>query len=167
MSGLLLLVTGSRNLDDAELVLHALAERAQPGARLMHGGHGLTLRRERSGLDPMLYLTPVRSADAQADRAWRREIAQTVAVGPVTVVPADWAAPCQDTCRANHRKISAGRSYCPAAGVFRNQVMVERAALAAARGWTVQVLAFPRGGSAGTRDCMRRAEAAGLEVVAL
>ena len=40
--------------------------------------------------------------------------------------PADWEGPCRDTCRPGHRKRdSAGREYCPAAGMYRNAGMLD------------------------------------------
>jgi hypothetical protein len=43
--------------------------------------------------------------------------------------------------------------------------MIHAAATAAADGVEVRVLAMPRGASPGTRDCIKRALRAGLEVV--
>lgn len=86
--------------------------------------------------------------------------------------PAKWAAPCRDTCEPGHRrKWLPGRTMCPAAGVHRNQDMVDAALRAA---WSekdgcpelldVVCLAFPLPGSVGTHDCARRAAAAGIRV---
>lgn len=56
-----------------------------------------------------------------------------------------------------HRKTNRrGTEYCPTAGHRRNQKMVDAGA--------DLVVAFPLGRSTGTRDCMRRAEKAGLAV---
>jgi hypothetical protein len=71
---------------------------------------------------------------------------------------ADWGGPCRDTCKPGHRR--SGRNgrgdYCPAAGDYRNQVMVDLGADACVAG-------LKHGArNAGTRDCMRRAAAAGL-----
>lgn len=70
---------------------------------------------------------------------------------------ADWNAPCADYCKHTPRFRVTGEPYCPAAGVIRNQTMVDLGADIC--------LAFPLGESKGTRDCMRRAEAAGITVV--
>lgn len=90
-----------------------------------------------------------------ADRlAW--EWASRVDV-PVDVTMADWSGPCAVECRPGHRRVRrGGGEYCPLAGHRRNQVMVDRGA--------VVCLAFPLGVSRGTRDCMARAEAAGIPV---
>lgn len=40
--------------------------------------------------------------------------------------PADWEGPCRETCQPGHRRYrTSGTSYCPAAGVYRNQRMVD------------------------------------------
>lgn len=43
---------------------------------------------------------------------------------------ADWAAPCRETCRPGHRQKRYGRDYCPAAGEYRDQAMVDLGAVA-------------------------------------
>lgn len=69
--------------------------------------------------------------------------------------PAKWSAPCRETCAPNHRRRRRnGTTYCPAAGNYRNQEMIDAGA--------DLVLAFP--GGSGTADCVRRARAAGIEV---
>lgn len=70
-------------------------------------------------------------------------------------VPADWERDCDSSCYHKPR-FKYGRPYCPMAGHLRNQVMVDRGADVC--------LAFPIGKSFGTRDCIKRAEAAGIEV---
>ena len=68
---------------------------------------------------------------------------------------AQWSALCRDTCQPQHRRRRKnGTSYCPAAGNYRNQVMVDLGA--------ELVLAFP--GGSGTADCKRRAAAAGIKI---
>jgi hypothetical protein len=67
----------------------------------------------------------------------------------VKVFDADWYGPCKRTCTPNHRKKLKNKSYCPAAGPYRNQRMVDE-------GPDV-CLAFPTPGSVGTWDCVRRA----------
>lgn len=67
---------------------------------------------------------------------------------------ADWSAPCRETCAPNHRRRQRLGTYCPAAGNYRNQEMIDAGA--------ELVLAFP--GGTGTADCKRRAKAAGIEV---
>lgn len=72
--------------------------------------------------------------------------------------PADWAGPCLGACPVGHRKADKrGGTYCPLAGHYRNQRMVDLGA--------DLVLVFQRDHSSGTDDCARRARAAGLAVV--
>lgn len=71
--------------------------------------------------------------------------------------PAAWLAPCRPQCQPGHRRRGKlGGSYCPAAGNYRNQDMVDLGADV--------VLAFHLNGSRGTADCIERAEKAGLLV---
>lgn len=70
--------------------------------------------------------------------------------------PAMWDKPCGTGCY--HRpRLKNGKPYCPVAGIWRNQQMVNLGADVC--------LAFPLGESRGTRDCMRRAERAGIRVI--
>ena len=68
--------------------------------------------------------------------------------------PADWTGPCRDTCTPGHRRVTVDRSMCPAAGVYRNQEMVDSG--------LDKLIAFP--GGRGTLDMVRRAEKAGIEI---
>lgn len=71
---------------------------------------------------------------------------------------ADWTGPCRPECRPGHRRrVRNAPSYCPAAGAYRNQVMVDRR--------PDQVRAYQLNHSRGTQDCIDRARAAGLTVV--
>ena len=73
--------------------------------------------------------------------------------------PADWDAPCRAECKAGHRRPRRhGSIYCPAAGNYRNQEMVDTG--------PAVCLAFFQPGAAntGTSDCVRRAIAAGITV---
>lgn len=110
-----ILVTGSRNLEDYNLVRWAIAKTLDEfgkDAVVVHGG--------------------ARGADYLAGMA-----AQALDV-PVEVHKADWE---------NEGK---------AAGILRNRRMVDLGADVC--------LAFPIGESRGTRDCMYRAERAGIPV---
>jgi len=70
--------------------------------------------------------------------------------------PADWDSPCENSC--NHFRVShPEHRYYSCAGWVRNQKMVNLGADVC--------IAFPRGISKGTRDCIRRAEAAGIPVI--
>jgi hypothetical protein len=76
---------------------------------------------------------------------------------PVEAHPADWGR-CLPVCPPLHRKVRRdGDTWCPTAGCRRNQVMVDAGA--------DLMLALPLGPSAGTRDCARRARAAGIPTV--
>ena len=83
-------------------------------------------------------------------------------------VPANWTGPCRKACRHGARAVRRGVSICPAAGPYRNQDMVDRVADLARSdpAWGAVCLAFPAVNrrSAGTGDCMKRAEAAGITV---
>ena len=89
----------------------------------------------------------------------------------VVTAPADWYGPCQYSgpircpTRAHRQARSRGeRTYCPAAGLRRNQLMVDRAAaLASETGREARCLAvFHRRYTEGALDCRRRAERAGM-----
>jgi hypothetical protein len=69
--------------------------------------------------------------------------------------PAGWGDPCRDTCKPNHRKKTGNLDYCPAAGNYRNQEMVDSG---------LDVLyAFP--GNRGTKDMKERCREDGVPVV--
>ncbi|MFC4122075.1 SLOG family protein [Nonomuraea zeae] len=70
--------------------------------------------------------------------------------------PADWKTCSTPDCAPEHRKQHrSGGTYCPDAGTWRNDEMVQLHA--------DECVAFP-GRGPGTRDCMRRAGAAGIPV---
>lgn len=73
--------------------------------------------------------------------------------------PADWSAPCRDTCRHNGRQVNrSGREYCPSAGARRNQKMVDLGA-------DVCVAFYARNElTRGTSDAIRRAGKAQIPV---
>ena len=131
-----ILITGSRNWRNAYVVSNALAQTIAE-----HPGPVVVIHGAARGAD--------RLADALAPT-----------FGPHVTVErwaADWYGPCRPECRPGHRRRNEGRTICPAAGHYRNAAMV-------AAGADV-CLAFPLGESRGTRDCMRRAEGAGIRVV--
>lgn len=69
--------------------------------------------------------------------------------------PANWAGPCRSTCKPGHRRTHpSGEDYCPAAGNYQNQEMLDAGA---------DLVVALQGGS-GTADMCRRAEEAGVEV---
>lgn len=72
-------------------------------------------------------------------------------------VPANWSGPCTPACPDTpHRKTNRHGEYCPLAGHYRNQLMVDMG--------IDLVLAFHRNNSRGTADCIRRAMSAGIPV---
>jgi hypothetical protein len=135
------LVTGSRHASPqhAQLIADALTD-----AVTGRSGPHLLIHGEASG------------ADALAERA-ARDLGWNV-----RGIAAKWTAPCRVECRRGHRRPRAdGSDYCPAAGNYRNQELVD---LAVQHLPDVRALAFPLPGSRGTWDCVRRAERAGLRV---
>lgn len=129
------LVTGSRTWQDEQAIRDALAvviaEHGPENVTVVHGA--------------------AQGADVIADH-----IAHAWTGVTVERHPADWAAPCGPSCPAGHRRQRGVTTYCPAAGVNRNQTMVDLGADV--------VLAFQIDGSRGTADCIRRAEKAGIPV---
>lgn len=77
----------------------------------------------------------------------------------VVACAADWSGPCRDACKPGHRRPRrGGGTYCPRAGHDRNQGMVDEGA-------DCGVAALKAGArNAGTRDCIARMEAAGIDV---
>lgn len=135
------LVTGSRDLTDRQAVYKALNQlywRLEPGTLLVvtHGAN-------RRGADRYASEWADRHENVLNDRH-----------------PADWHGPCRPECKPGHRRPSkSGRPFCPAAGDFRNQEMVDLKPRV--------VLAFFQPGALnkGTKDCADRAYWAGLDVV--
>lgn len=138
MTVLRILVTGSRRWVDAQAILDALTDAIaghEGPVTIVHGACP-------NGADQLAdVLIPTLGARVTVER-W----------------PANWSAPCRLVCQPGHRRTRrGGTDYCPAAGNYRNQEMVDaRADLC---------VAFPLGDSPGTRDCMARAKAAGIRVV--
>lgn len=145
----LILLTGSRKLRDRQIVRGALqgvirSWGVTPSAvGVVHGGaYG-------------------------ADRVGAAEAAAMGMLVAQPMIP-DWDT-CAPECPPEHRRPKPDRpeqTYCPHADHRRNQVMVDRvvAFLTADHRRRAVCLAFPLGRSTGTRDCMRRARAARIEV---
>lgn len=99
-----------------------------------------------------------------ADRA-AGHIATAVLGWRVIRMPADWYGPCRPECRHRDRRPvnRSGRSYCAAAGMYRNMAMVRRGLELKALHPEIQLrcVAFPVNRSKGTEDCERAARAAG------
>jgi hypothetical protein len=146
-----LLVTGSRDWTDATRVWGALTALAAQVDSLVvvHGAAG-------------------RGVDMMAHRWVARQQASGRADISEEPHPADWEAPCRPECRLGHRRPQrdGGGSYCPAAGDYRNQEMVETGPHACFA-WVAPC--SRRGcrnrkphGSHGASDCADRAEEAGI-----
>ncbi|MFI6496874.1 DUF2493 domain-containing protein [Nonomuraea typhae] len=135
------LVTGSRSWTDEGVIHDALSG--------LHFKHGSPIT--------LVHGACPRGADAIAD--YWAELRNSGEFTPVIVErhPADWDAPCGPVCRTSHRRRrDDGSSYCPMAGLVRNQRMVDLGADVA--------LAFIVDNSRGTADLIRRAEKAGIPV---
>ncbi|WP_101791002.1 SLOG family protein [Nonomuraea indica] len=131
------LITGSRSWSDEQAIRDALAPIA-----FMYGPENVVVVH---GACP-------KGADALADR-----VASAWTGMAVERYPAEWTAPCGPVCRTPHRRRRLdGATYCPMAGLNRNQFMVDLGADV--------LLAFQVDDSRGTADCIRRAEQAGIPV---
>lgn len=132
-----ILVTGSRDWTDWRTLNLALIETA------------------KSDRDVTLVHGCARGTDSLAAAAARKLGWQ------VEDHPADWNAPCRASCgpRDHRRPGRGGVEYCPAAGDYRNQAMVDQGA-------DVCLAFFVHGSlNKGTTDCATRAKKAGILVV--
>lgn len=143
------LVTGSRALDTPELLHWALTDTwhdiTQLGGRMLVVQGACYPRKDTAGRRPM------RSAD------WLAHLWCQANGVPDEEHPSDWGTCtplCPDTPHLRYR--ADGTPYCPVAGCARNQHMVDLGADVC--------IACPVGRSPGTRDCIRRARAAGIPV---
>lgn len=135
--------TASRDLTDRLLVgrvlgrcLSRAVELGAPGIRVVEGG--------ARGGDDLMHRWAV-----DHGQAFRR-------------VPANWPVCDGPDCTPGHRRRNRRGSYCPTAGHRRNQVMVDLAVELGAAGCVAFLVAgLP---CDGTKDCARRAEAAGIPV---
>jgi hypothetical protein len=134
------LITGSRDLlpEHRPVVEEALiaAVKGDPGPHtLVQGG--------------------ARGADLLAAKAARKWGWQVETYFP------DWSQPCTSSCRRGHRRKhkSGSGTYCPAAGDYRNQRMVDS-------GVDVCVAIYHSGSkNKGTSDCAKRAGAAQIPII--
>jgi hypothetical protein len=164
-------VTGSRYYADPQAVADLLVT-AHAQAR-PHDGHvlvhGMCDPRHPVTRNPVRWLAAMRlprlDQRALLGADW---LAAWWAAGRVAGVewqisghPADWQAPCRGECRPGHRRPGPGGALiCPAAGNYRNQDRIIDPGLD-------RLLAFYQPGEAntGTRDCVRRASRAGIDVL--
>lgn len=135
------LVTGSRQWDDRLAVARVLCNQRD----MLGDGDTLVVVHGDCPAGP----------DAMADAWVERHPSHRVIVERERH-PAKWQ-DCAPDCPRGHRRRRGASTYCPTAGFRRNGEMV-------ALGADV-VLAFRKGGSSGTTDTIRQAEAAGIPVV--
>jgi SLOG family YspA-like protein len=122
-------VTGGRDFTDDLMIARVLGA-LRPEITLVHGG--------ASGVD------------VRAALWWSKGKRDLV------VYRADWLGPCREQCPPRHRRERLdGTSYCPKAGPYRNQAMVDSG--------LDLLLAFP--GGIGTADMVMRCLAAGVTVL--
>jgi hypothetical protein len=137
-----LLITGSRSWTDTRRIhgaLDGVLAQMEPGETLVvvHGDNPA-------------------GADAIARRWVYVQRGATVRDVREERHPAQWGAPCRETCRPGHRRQhDPAGDYCPAAGNYRNAEMV-----AAGAG---MCLAYIRSRSRGAMHCADLAEAAGID----
>ncbi|WP_188274327.1 SLOG family protein [Streptomyces sp. CBMA152] len=135
----LILVTGSRSWDDVLTLNDALLETWHDATQ---DGHcGITVM--HGGAVGADHLAGIWARAHQEDGVGHDQI------------DAQWT-DCANNCPPGHRKERRGYTWCPTAGHRRNQQMVNAGPLLC--------LAFHRGQSTGTADCIRRAETAGIPV---
>lgn len=151
-----LLVTGSRRWSDTDLFQREMDSIAQAAADAGHTGlivvHGAC------------YPSPHRPSGVRPHESadWLAHLWVVYAAHPLDLPvveephPAKWTAACRPQCRSGHRRERRSGSICPAAGNYRNQLMVSLGA--------DQGIAFPLDRSVGTRDCMARMRQAGIPV---
>ena len=141
-----ILVTGSRDWGDWRTITKALIDAADGKPRPVTVVHGCA-----------------RGADVLAAHAARK-------LGwEVEDHPARWDAPCREECKPGHRRTQrSGGTYCPAAGNYRNQAMVDLGAnvcICFVMPCTNPRCTRPRPhDSHGASDCADRARAAGIPV---
>lgn len=138
------ILTGSRRWEDREAIAVALANLASK-----HGSLTVVHGDCPTGADRIA---------AEWCESVQRDVLKWGTGGANAVAephPADWRH-CSRECNPAHRKWRGDETYCPTAGHRRNQEMADAGA--------DLVLAFPIGKSPGTRDMIKRAQAAGLRV---
>jgi hypothetical protein len=144
MTSLRILITGSRDWRDKRAIADALR-------------WAITTRQPR----PTKHQVTIVHGAARGADTLAGEIAASwgVHVEPHAVTSVDWNGPCVPQCPPGHRlQRRDGSTFCPAVAKRRNQRMVDLGADIC--------LAFPlSAGWSGTRDCMTRADAAGIRVV--
>ncbi|MBM0235911.1 hypothetical protein JNW88_00215 [Micromonospora sp. ATA32] len=149
-----LLVTGSRQWSDTALfrremdtIARTVAEAGHTRLVVVHGA---------------CYPPPCRPSGIRPHESadWLAHLWVALLTHPLPVTeephPAKWTAECRKSCRPGHRRERRSGSICPAAGNYRNQLMVDLGA--------DQGIGFPLDRSVGTRDCIARMNQAGIPV---
>jgi hypothetical protein len=163
---LIVLVTGSRLYDDAWTIKATLdqvaADVEEENVDQLVIRHGACYPPP----DPITRRIPARSAD-WLTHLWIERFAPAL---PIEVVeqerPADWNAPCRAACQSrthrdrtvHHRRPGRGGTYCPMAGVYRNEAMVREDP------HPDLGVAFLRDNSSGTRHCITAMREFGIPV---
>lgn len=138
-----MLVTGSRSWKDPGPIERAIYDMAMEAAQL--------------GKDLVVVHGFCRGADKLAQGIVLRQRAHGWIHIHEESHPAPWDAACIERCRPGHRRRRAnGTDFCPAAGTYRNELMVSLGADAC--------FAFIKDQSPGATRCAEFAEAAGIHV---
>ena len=139
-----MLITGSRSWKDPAPIEQAIYDMAVEAAQL--GKVLVVVHGDCRGVDKLAQGIVLR----QRAHGWTRIYEEAH--------PARWEAPCVERCRPGHRGLRATeyrqRDYCPAAGRYRNEEMVNLGADVA--------FAFIKDQSPGATHCAKQAEAAGI-----
>lgn len=120
--------------------------------------------------DDVLVTGHASGADLMAERLWAGALGMTPHLaaekGHIEIHPADWTAPCRESCRDGHRRWKNGRAYCPAAGGYRNTEMIALGASVclafACRCRKQKCKKGPVHYTHGTYDCVTKARRAGI-----
>lgn len=167
-----LLVTGSRTWSQPEVIRRVFTQDARRygSVVLVHGQ--CDPRRPRTG-KPVWWAAALRLAreDQMAlyGADWLCALLAPEFGWQVEAHPAPWTDPCRASCKPGHRAMNAaGRDFCPAAGNYRNDLMV-RLGARAARAF-IDPCCRPRcrtphpHDSHGSVDAVRRVKLAGIPV---
>lgn len=138
-----MLITGSRSWKDPAPIEQAIYDMAVEAAQL--GKVLVVVHGDCRGADRIAQSIVLR----QRSHGWRHIYEEPH--------PAPWRAPCIERCLPGHRRTRVdGTDFCPAAGIYRNELMVSLGADVC--------FAFFKDQSNGTAKCAKLAEDAGIHV---